>query len=563
MQFSATLCNTLVFLFKKHHTVDQCKQIQSIIVTCGLYSIQDTPFLTKLLQCVPFSQNPKTSLCLLFNTIHTPNTRLFNKMIATFSTTSHPQTSLLCYATMRQKGVQPDKHTFPSLLKMFSNSNSVGQDPFMLYAQIFKLGFDLDRFVSNTLIPAFANSGFRESAYQVFDESPFKDTVAWTALINGHVKNDCPGEALKCFVKMRSTGMKVDEVTVVSILRAAALVGDAYFGKWVHGFYVEAGRVRLDAYVYSALVDMYFKCDHCDDAYKVFNEMPYRDVVSWTALVAGYVQCSKFQDALRVFWGMLLDNVLPNEYTLTSVLCACAHIGALDQGRLVHQYIECNKINLNAMVGTALVDMYSKCGCIDEALRVFGNLPVKNVCTWTAIINGLAVHGNAMGALSLLSCMLKSGIQPNEITFIGVLAACSHGGLVDEGKRLFELMSRAYHLKPNMDHYGCMVDLLGRAGYLEDAKQIIDNMPMKPSPGVLGALSGACMVHKALVMGEHIGNLLVNQQPNHSGGYALLANLYSTCQNWEAAAQVRKLMKGSKVEKTPGYSWIAVDGFNS
>lgn len=433
----------------------------------------------------------------------------------------------------------------------------------MLYVQIFKLGFDHDLFVSNALIPAFANSGFMDSARQVFDESPLKDTVAWTALINGYVKNESPGEALKCFLKMRSTGTRVDKIAIASILRAAALMGDAYFGKWVHGFYVEAGRVQLDGYVCCALMDMYFKCGHREDASKVFNEMPYRGVVCWTVLVSGYVQNNKFQEALRAFWDMLLDNVVPNDFTLSSVLSACAHMGALDQGRLVHQYIEGNKVNLNAALGTALVDMYAKCGCIDEALRVFENLTVKNVYTWTAIINGLAVHGDALGALNIFSCMLKSGIQPNEVTFIGVLAACSHGGFVEEGKRLFDLMRHTFHLKPEMDHYGCMVDMLGRAGYLEDAKQIIDTMPMKASPGVLGALFGACMVHKAFEMGEHIGNLLLNQQPNHSGSYALLANLYKMCQNWEAAVQVRKLMKKLRVEKTPGCSWIEVDGFNS
>ncbi|KAL2329103.1 hypothetical protein Fmac_022530 [Flemingia macrophylla] len=544
---------TLVSLFNKHQTLEQCKQIQSIIVTSGLYSTQHTLFLTRLIQSLPFFSN--ASLSLLFNTIHSPNTRLFNKIIASCT---HP---LLCYAKMRQKGVQPDKHTFPLLLKTLSKST--GHDPFMLYAQIFKLGFDLDLFVSNTLIPAFANSGFMESARQVFDESPFKGTVAWTTLINGYVKNGSPAEALKCFVKMRWMGMNVDAITVASILHAAALEGDVRFGKWVHGFYVEAGRVRVDGYICSSLMDMYFKCGLCEDACQVFNEMPYRNVVCWTVLVAGHVQSNKFQDALRAFWDMLLDDVVPNDFTLSSVLTACAHMGALDQGRLVHEYIESNKINLNAELGTALVEMYAKCGCIGEALRVFENLPLKNVYTWTAIIHGLAVHGDASGALDMFSCMLKSGVQPNEVTFVGALAACSHGGFVEEGKRFFELMTHAYHLKPEMEHYGCMVDMLGRAGYLKDAKQIIDNMPMKPGPGVLGALFGACMVHKDFEMGEHIGNLLVDKQPNDSGSYALLANLYKICQNWEAAALVRKVMKGVGVEKTPGYSWIEVDGFNA
>ncbi|KAL1362067.1 hypothetical protein HN51_010356 [Arachis hypogaea] len=550
----ASLRNRVVSLLNTHQTLQQSKQVQSIILTSSLS--QDTIFLCNLfhLQC----QN--SHLALPFNTIlHAPTTRLLNKMIATFS--HLPQTTFLCYSSLRSNGVVPDKHTFPLLLKVFSSPNIFRQDPSMLFAQVIKFGFNLDQFVCNGLVSAFANSGFLESARKVFDESSSRDVVAWTALINGYVKNQCPREALECFMKMRSLGIGVDGVTVVAILRAASLAGNASFGKWVHGFYVVAGRVCLDAHVCSALVDMYFKCDLCGDACKVFDEYPYRNVVSWTVLIAGYVHCNRFKDAVRVFWDKVWDDIVPNEFTLTSVLSACAHIGALDHGKLVHQYIESStKANLNSAIGTALVDMYAKCGCIDEALRIFEKLQVKNVFTWTAMINGMAVNGEASKALELFSHMLTSGIHPNEVTFIGVLAACSHGGFVEEGKKLFELMIKVYHLKPKMDHYGCMVDLLGRAGYLEDAKHIIDNMPMKPGPGVLGALFGACMIHKDYEMGEIMGKSLINLQPNHSGRYALLANLYSMCQNWEGAALMRKLMKGTKVEKTPGCSWIEVNG---
>ncbi|MED6211059.1 hypothetical protein PIB30_069917 [Stylosanthes scabra] len=549
----ASLRKRVVSLLNSHQTLKQSKQIQSIILTSSLS--QDTIFLCNLfhLQC----QN--SHLALPFNTIlHSPTTRLLNKMIAAFS--NLPQTTILCYSSFRSNGVVPDKHTFPLLLKVFSDPNLVRQDPSMLFGQVIKFGLNLDQFVCNALVSAFANSGFLDSARKVFDECSSTDVVAWTALINGYVKNDCPLEALESFVKMRSLGIGVDGVTVVAILRAASLAGDACFGKWIHGFYVVAGRVCLDAYVCSSLVDMYFKCDLYVDACKAFDELPYRNVVSWTVLIAGYVHCNKFKDAIRVFWDMIWDDVVPNEFTLTSVLSACAHIGALDQGKLVHQYIESSNANLNSAIGTALIDMYAKCGCIDEALRIFENLQVKDVFTWTAMINGLAVHGEASKALEFFPRMLRSGIHPNEVTFIGVLAACSHGGFVEEGKKLFELMSEVYHLNPKIDHYGCMVDLLGRAGHLEDAKHIIENMPMKPGPGVLGALFGACMIHKAYEMGEIIGKSLINLQPNHSGRYALLANLYSVCQNWEAAAHMRKHMKGTKIDKTPGCSWIEVNG---
>ncbi|KAF7809374.1 pentatricopeptide repeat-containing protein [Senna tora] len=550
----------------KHRNLEECKQIHSVMIASGM---SDDPFLlTEFIQCLAFSQTHPipTSLSyasILIATIHTPLPRFFNKAIQAFSNSCHPHMPLFCYATMRQNGVSPDQHTFPLLLKTFSNI----QHPFLLYAHIIKFGFHFDPFVRNALISAFANSGFLHCARRVFSESSFQDVVAWTALIDGYVKNDCADEALRCFVNMRSSaGTRVDGVTIVSILRAAGMVGDVYFGRWVHGFYVEAGRVQLDAYICSALVDMYFKCGHCDDARKMFDEMPssYRNVVSWTALINGYVQFRRFKDALLVFQDMLSHNIIPNHFTLTSVLHASAHIGGLEQGRFIHQYIDRNKVYLNSVLGTALINMYAKCGCIDEALLLFEKLPVavKDVYTWTAIINGLAVNGEGLSSLEFFSCMLRNGVQPNEVTFIGVLSACSHGGLVDEGKRLFELMRNAYNMEPNVDHYGCMVDLLGRAGYLEDAKQMIDEMAMimKPSAGVLGALLSACIIHKDYQMGEHVGNYLINLHPNHSGAYALLANLYSRCQNWEAAAEVRKLMKAKGLEKSAGYSWVQVDG---
>jgi pentatricopeptide repeat protein len=479
-------------------------------------------------------------------------------MIRAFSTSSQPHMSLAFYARMRQYGVIPDKHTFPLLLKAFSKLKN--EDPFQIYAQIVKFGFDFDNFVRNSSISAFANCGYIEDARRVFGESTQKDVVAWTSLIDGYVRNNCALQGLRCFMEMISTGVRVDEVTVVSVLCAAGMVGDIWFGKWVHGFYVEAGRVQWDVYIGSALVDMYSKCGYCEDARKVFDEIPRRNVVSWSALIAGYVQCNKYRDALLVFHDMLLENIKPNQFTLTSILTACAHLGALDQGRWVHGYINRNNVEVNSTIGTALIDMYARCGCIEEALSVFEKLPVKDVYPWTAIINGFAMHGDALSSLNLFSCMLRSGVQPNEVTFIGVLSACSHRGLVDEGRAFFGLMRHTYHLEPNVSHYGCMVDLLGRAGYLEEARKTIEDMPMEPSPSVWGALFGACMIHKAFELGEHIGKHLIKLQADNSGRYTLLANLYSTCHKWEAAAHVRKLMKGTGVGKIAGYSWIEVNG---
>ncbi|KAF2290186.1 hypothetical protein GH714_003954 [Hevea brasiliensis] len=459
---------------------------------------------------------------------------------------------------MRRNGVDPDNHTFPLLLKSFLHLKN--ENPFPIYAHIVKFGLDLNNFVRNSLITVFANCGHTGFARQMFDESEHKDVVTWTAMIDGYARNGFPIEGLKCFKQMMLLGVKVDEVTVVSALSAAGMTNNVWFGRCVHGLYIQPVRVKWDVYVGSALVDMYSKCGYCDDARKVFDEMPVKNVVSWSAMIAGYVQCNRFKDALLLFEDMLMADCRPNQTTLTSVLTASAQLGALDQGRWVHEYINRNSLEMNSIIATALIDMYAKCGCVGEAMLVFEKLPIKNIYSWTAMINGLAMHGDALSSLNLFCRMLSSGVQPNGVTFIGVLSACAHGCLVNEGCELFELMKHRYHVEPNIDHYGCMIDILGRAGYLEEARKLIEEMPMEPSPGVWGTLFGACMIHKAFDLGEYIGNLLIRLQPNHSGRYALLANMYSANYRWDDAAYVRKIMKGKGVEKRPGFSWIEVNG---
>ncbi|KAJ4959976.1 hypothetical protein NE237_019886 [Protea cynaroides] len=554
----ATAASRLIISLSKCQTIEHFKQIHSLFVTKGLS--QDTFSISKLLHFIVASQlSDHLAYALsLFNRIEAPNTFLWNTMIRGFSASSQPEMSFLFFVKMRGEGVVPDIHTYPLLLKAFSKSKN--QNPNQIHGQVVKFGLDCDRFVQNSLISSYANGGFLNFACQMFGEVPDRDSIAWTAMIDGFFKNNRAKEGIEFFMKMRSEGIKVDEVTIVSVLCAVRMVGDVWFGRWIHGFYIESRRINWDVYVGSALVDMYAKCGCCDDARKVFDEMPKRNVVSWSSLIAGYVQCNRFKDALFVFQDMLLQHVKPNQATLASVVSACAQLGALDQGRWIHSYIDKNNVEMNLTLGTSLVDMYAKCGCIDEAFAMFEKLPHKDVYPWTAMINGLAMHGHALSSLKLFSCMLMDGVQPNAVTFIGILCACSHGGLIDEGYRHFCSMSQVYGIEPNVDHYGCMVDLLGRAGHLEEALEFIKNMPLQPSPGVWGALFGACMIHKDYYLGECIGKHLIELQPDHSGRYALLANLYSICHKWDEAAYVRMQMKGKGVEKKPGYSWIEVNG---
>lgn len=406
----------------------------------------------------------------------------------------------------------------------------------------------------------FANIGFFECARKVLGEMPHKDVVAYSALMSGYVRNGRSLEALELFLEMRVMGVLVDEVAVVTALCVVGKLGCVWLGRWVHGFYVESGRVVRDVYVCTALVDMYLKCGCSEDALRVFEDMPHRNLVSWSALLAGFVQCNRFKDVLILFQEMLVEKIEPSEATVASVLAACAHLGSLEQGKWLHDYINDRNLDVNSVLGTALVDMYAKCGCIREAFYVFERIQSKNVYTWTALIFGMAINGDARGSLNLLSQMISSGVQPNEVTFITVLSACSHGGLVTEGQQLFESMVQDHGIQPNVDHYGCMVDLLGRAGRLREAVELIGNMGVEPSAEIWGALFGACMIYKEFELGKMVGNRLIELQPHRSGRYALLANLYSKCGEREAAANVRKRMNKVGVEKTRGCSWIELDG---
>ncbi|KAE8729171.1 RING/U-box superfamily protein isoform 1 [Hibiscus syriacus] len=390
---------------------------------------------------------------------------------------------------------------------------------------------DSDPFVRNSLISALFSSLDVELARQVFDESTQTDVVSWTALINGYLKSGYLVEGLECFNEMS-----------------------------IHGFYIETGRIEWDIFVGSAVVDMYSKCGFHDDARKYFNQMPIRNVVSWTALVAGHLQGNRYKEAIILFQDMLMEKVRPSEFTFTSVLTACAEIGGLIHGRWVHGHIIRFKSDTNSAVGTALINMYAKCGCLKEAFMVFKKLSGKDVYAWTAMINGFAMYGDAMSSLNLFNEMLRSGVRPNEVTFLGVLSACSHGGLVDKGREIFATMKQRYCLEPGLDHYSCMVDMLGRAGLLEEAREMIEDMPIEPTAKVWAPLLGACMIHKAYDLGEYVGKHLIKLQPERGSRYALLATLYSSHQKWDSAAEIRKIMKERGVKKTPGCSWIEITG---
>lgn len=266
------------------------------------------------------------------------------------------------------------------------------------------------------------------------------------------------------------------------------------------------------------------------------------------------------KEALSLLQQMLVAGIKPDSITLSCSLSACAGLGALEQGKWIHTYIEKNEIKIDPVLGCVLTDMYVKCGEMEKALLVFSKLEKKCVCAWTAIIGGLAIHGKGREALDWFTQMQKAGINPNSITFTAILTACSHAGLTEEGKSLFESMSSVYNIKPSMEHYGCMVDLMGRAGLLKEAREFIESMPVKPNAAIWGALLNACQLHKHFELGKETGKIQIELDPDHSGRYIHLASIYAAAGEWNQVVRVRSQIKHRGLLNYPGCSSITLNG---
>lgn len=317
-----------------------------------------------------------------------------------------------------------------------------------------------------------------------------------------------------------------------------------------------------DVVTYNTLIDGYVKAGDMVFARKLFDEMPARDVVSWGTLLAGYAQMKQFKEALQLFDSMLSTGLGPDDVALVSALSCCAQLGALDQGKAIHKYIKENRATLNVYLLTGLVDMYAKCGCIDIAMEMFESAPCKNLFTWNAIVVGLAMHGHGRQSLEYFDRMIEVGVRPDGVTFLGVLVACSHAGLVDMAWRLFDEMESVYGVARELKHYGCMADLLGRAGLVEEVMEMIRGMPMEGDTYVWGSVLGACRIHGNVEIAEVATQHLLRLNPEDSGVYSIMADIYANARRWEDVVRMRRLMDDKRVRKNVGCSLIEVDGTN-
>ncbi|KAK4752854.1 hypothetical protein SAY87_021652 [Trapa incisa] len=453
----------------------------------------------------------------VFGQIPQPDTFTWNTVIRGAAQSLNPQNAVSLYVKMENgASSRPDRFTFPFALKACTKLR-LAQLGLCVHGRIVKIGFDSNTNVRNTLIYFHANCGELGVARELFEASGKAEVVAWSALTAGYARRGELGIARELF----------DEMPVKDLV------------SW------------------NVMITGYAKRGEMEKARRLFDQAPQRDVVTWNAMIAGYVLSNCNNKALDMFKEMRLVGETPDEVTLLSLLSACAELGDLEIGMQMHHSIqEFVQGDPGTLLGNALVDMYAKCGSIERALNIFFSMKQRDLSTWNSVIGGLAFHGHAERSISLFEEMLKLSISPDEITLVGVLIACSHAGKVKEGKQYFKLMREKYGIKPNIRHYGCMVDLLGRAGLLEEAFEFVEKMEIAPNAIIWRTLLGACRNHGDVELGKIASEKLISVRHDESGDYVLLSNLYALKEDWSGAEKVRKSMDDNGIMKGIGFSLI-------
>ncbi|XP_042482361.1 pentatricopeptide repeat-containing protein At5g46460, mitochondrial [Macadamia integrifolia] len=411
----------------------------------------------------------------------------------------------------------------------------------------------------NSMIFGYCSNERINDALRVFERMPFRNVISWTTMISGMDQHGESDKALSLFRQMLDSGVIPTSSTFCCALTACAKISALNQGVQLHANLIKLGYV-FDAFVSTSLITFYANCEKIEECRQIFHENLDINVVMWTALLTGYGLNNKHEDALDVFYNMIKVGILPNQSTFSSALNSCSGLEALDSGKEIHGRAIKLGLDDDVFVSNSLIVMYSKCGNIHDATTMFDNMSRRNIVSWNSIIVGSAQHGCGVLALGFFDRMVNAKVQPDEITFVGLLTACSHSRMLDRGREFFELLTRDTSVEVKSEHYACMVDILGRSGKLEEAEEFIKKMPEKANSMVWLALLSACRVHRNLEVAKRAAYHVFNLEPHNSAGYILLSNLYASAGKWDDVSHIRGMMKHRGILKQPGYSWVTLKG---
>lgn len=518
----------------------------------------------------------------------------WNSMVSGFAQHDRFEEALRFFNRMHGEDFVLNMYAFSSALSACAGVMDLKMG-MQIHALILKSQLSSDVYMGSALIDMYSKCRMVFDARTIFDGMPERNIVSWNCLITCYEQNGPTNEALELFMYMMKCGVQPDEVTLASVVSACAGLSVIREGLQIHAVGIKSDKFRDDLVLCNALVDMYAKCGRIKEARHIFDRMSIRDVVSttsmvsgysraasmkaahsmftgmiernvvsWNALIAGYAQNRENEEALELFLLLKRESVCPTHYTFANVLSVSANLADLQLGRQVHTHVLKHGFRFESgpesdiFVGNSLVDMYAKCGSIEDGFRVFEWMVERDKVSWNAMIVGYAQNGYGNEALALFRRMLMSKEKPDHITMIGVLCACSHAGLVTEGYSFFRSISEEHGLEPSKDHYTCMVDLLGRAGRLDEAERFIEGMPVEPDSVLWGSLLAACKIHCNIDMGKRVAEKLLELDPYNSGPYVLLSNMYAEQGKWGEVGRVRQLMRQRGVVKQPGCSWVKI-----
>lgn len=480
----------------------------------------------------------------------------WNAMIMACSRKGCPVEVIDLYNQMILEGVRPDSSTFTVALKACASllDLETGEE---IRRQAVEFGYEYDVFVGSSLLNLYAKCGKMDEAMGVFDKMLRRDLVSWTTMITGFVQSGRAREAIELYRLMQKKGLEGDKVVMIGLIQACADLGDTKMGLSVHGYSIRR-CLLMDVVVQTSLVDMYAKTGHLDLASRVFKRMHYRNVVSWSAMISGCAQNGFAGDALELLIEMQSFGFKPDIVSLVGALLACSQVGFLKLGKSIHGYIV-RRLDFDRVSGTAVIDMYSKCGSLSCARALFDRISSRDSISWNAMIASYGIHGHGKQALSLFFQMMESNLKPDHTTFASLLSALSHSGLVKEGRYWYDRMVSEFSIQPSEKHYAGMVDLLARSGQVEEARNLIDSMTTEPGIAVWVALLSGCSNHRKLLIGEMAAKKILELEPDDPGIYALVSNFFAAARRWDEVAGVRKAMKQTGV-KIPGYSVVEVNG---
>ncbi|KAJ3697423.1 hypothetical protein LUZ61_001128 [Rhynchospora tenuis] len=414
-----------------------------------------------------------------------------------------------------------------------------------------------DVYVANSLIDMYAKSGFPVKARYIFEMIDRPDTVSWNSLLYNYAQNRMEMGALELAREMVRNGEVLDSISIANLLPACSRIAALEKGKELHAVSVRNGLI-FDLFVSNAFIDMYVKCGHIPLARKVFD-CSERDDISYNTMIMGYSQGRFCTEALNLFTEMREIGIKYDVISFTGALSACANMSAFKNGKEIHCQLVRNLLSNHLFVANSLLDLYTKAGSFEIATRIFQRISNRDATSWNSLLSGYCLHGEANTVFKLFDEMLLDGVAYDQVSYIAVLSACSHSGLVNKGKFYFSKMQHDKNVKPKNSHYACMVDLLGRAGLLTEADELIKGMPFEPNSDVWGALLGACRIYGDIEMARRAAMHLFELEPDNSGYYAVLSNMYAEVGRWEEADEIRRLMKDRKVKKNPGYSWVQTE----